>query len=55
MHLTSKQRRREKREERRKAYIARSRKEESAIYENNIVKSCICFNIFSFTAKKITC
>ena len=54
MHLTSKQRRREKREERRKAYIARSRKEESVIYENNIVK-CNCWIIFSFTAKKITC
>jgi hypothetical protein len=54
MHLTSKQKRRERREERRKAYISRCRKEESVIYENNIVKSCICWNIFSFTAKKIT-
>ena len=50
MHLTSKQRRREKREERRKAYISRCRKEESVIHEN-IVAKCNCWNIFSFTTK----
>jgi hypothetical protein len=52
MHLTSKQKRRERREERRKAYISRCRKEESVTHEN-IVTKCNCWTMFSFTAKKI--
>jgi len=51
MHLTSKQRRRERREERRKAYISRCRKEESVIHEN-IVARCNFWTIFSFIDKK---
>lgn len=51
MHLTSKQRRRERREERRKAYISECKKREASdIHENIIVKKCDCWSMFSFRA-----
>ena len=54
MHLTSKQRRRERREERRKAYISECKKREAIVIPENItIKGCNCFPMFSFISKKI--
>lgn len=48
MHLTSKQKRRERREERRRIYISECKKREaSAIPESIAVKKCNCWNIFN--------
>lgn len=51
MHLTSKQRRRERREERRKAYISECKKREAIVIPE--MKRYNCFTMFSFISKKI--
>jgi hypothetical protein len=52
MHLTSKQKRRERREERLRIYISEYKKREAVIPESIAVKKCNFWNIFQLLVRK---